>query len=122
MKLYKIPEINGFYESEVKVLVAQSCLTLCDPMDCSPLGSSFRGISQARILDWIAIPFSKGIFWPRDQTQVSHTVGRFFSVWATRILWGNMEYINTIYVKFKIIYIKQNMTVYIIKTVTNFKC
>ena len=45
---------------KVKVLVAQSCLTLCDPMDCSPPGSSVHGIFQARILKWIAIPFSKG--------------------------------------------------------------
>ena len=42
-----------------KVLVAQSCPTLCDPMDCSPPGSSVRGISQARILEWVAISFSK---------------------------------------------------------------
>ena len=46
-------------DSEVKVLVAQSCLTLCDPMDYSPPGSFILGISQARILDWVAIPFSK---------------------------------------------------------------
>ena len=47
------------YEKE-KVLVAHSCPILCDPMDCSPLGSSVHGILQARILEWIAIPFSKG--------------------------------------------------------------
>ena len=40
------------------VLVAQSCLTLCNPVDCSPLGSSVHGILQARILEWVAIPFS----------------------------------------------------------------
>ena len=44
-----------------KVLVAQPCLTLCDPMDCSPPGSSVCGILQARILEWIAIPFSKDL-------------------------------------------------------------
>ena len=44
----------------MKVLVAQSCLTLCDPMDCSPPGSSVPGILQARILEWVAFPFSKG--------------------------------------------------------------
>ena len=44
----------------VCVLVAQSCLTLCDPMDYSPPGSSVHGILQARILEWIAIPFSRG--------------------------------------------------------------
>ena len=49
-----------FMKVEVKVLVAQLCLTLCDPMDCSPPGSSVHGILQARILEWIAIPFSRG--------------------------------------------------------------
>ena len=52
------------------MLVAQSCLTLCNPMDCSTLGSSLCGISQARILEWVAILFSRGSSWPRDQTQV----------------------------------------------------
>ena len=47
-------------------LVAQSCLTLCDPMDCSPPGFSVRGISQARILEWVAISFSRGSSPPRD--------------------------------------------------------
>ena len=45
---------------EVKVLLAQSCLTLCDPMDCSPPGSSVHGISQSRILEWVASSFSRG--------------------------------------------------------------
>ena len=49
----------------------QSCLTLCDPMDCSPLGSSVQGLLQARILEWVAIFFSRGFSWPRDQTHVS---------------------------------------------------
>ena len=47
---------------KVKVLVAQSCLTLCDPVDCSPPGSSVRGILQARILEWAAISSSRGFF------------------------------------------------------------
>ena len=47
---------------KVKVLVAQSCPTLWDPMDYSPPGSSVRGILQARILEWVAIPFSRGVF------------------------------------------------------------
>ena len=54
-----------FPESEV----AQSCLTLCNPMDCSLPGSSVRGIFQARILEWVAISFSRRSFQPRDQTQ-----------------------------------------------------
>ena len=57
------------------VLVTQSCWTLCDPMDCSPPGSSVCGILQARILEWVAIPFSKGSSWPRDWTRVS-CIGR----------------------------------------------
>ena len=50
------------------VLVTQSCSTLCDPMDCSLPGSSVHGISQARILEWVAISFSRGFF----LTQGSH--------------------------------------------------
>ena len=49
----------------------QSCPTLWDPMGCSPPGSSVRRISQARILEWVAIPFSRGSFWFRDRTHVS---------------------------------------------------
>ena len=66
----------------VYVLVAESCLTLCDSVDCSPLGSSVHGILQARILEWVAIPFSRGSSWPRDWTQVSHTGGKFFTIWV----------------------------------------
>ena len=51
--------------------VIQLCPTLCDPMDCSPPGSSVHGIFQARILEWVAIPFSRGSSWPRNQTWVS---------------------------------------------------
>ena len=61
---------------------AQSCPTLCYPMDCSPPGSSVHGISQARILEWVAISSSRGSSWPRDQTHdscVSCTAGRFFT-------------------------------------------
>ena len=64
--------------------VAQSCPTLCDPMDCSLPSSSVHGIFQAIVLEWIAISFSKGSFQPRDQTWVSCTAGRLFTVWATR--------------------------------------
>ena len=60
-------------------LVAQSCLTLCDPMDYSPPGSSVHGISQARILEWVAISFSRVSFWPRDGSCVSCT-GRRISL------------------------------------------
>ena len=62
--------------------VSQSCPTLCDPMDCSPPSSSIHGILQARILEWIAISFSKGSSQPRDRTHVSRIVDRHFTVWA----------------------------------------
>ena len=65
-------------------LVAQSCSTLCNPMICSPPGSSVHGIFQGRILKWITIPFSRGFSRPRDRTQVSRLGGRRFNLWATR--------------------------------------
>ena len=49
---------------------AQLCLILCDPVDCSPPGSSVYGIFQARILEWVTISYSRGSSWPRDQTHV----------------------------------------------------
>ena len=75
---------STFNSGERKKKVAQSCLTLCDPMDCSLPGSSVHGIFQARILEWVAISFSRGSSWPRDWTQVSRIVGRCFTIWATR--------------------------------------
>ena len=65
------------------VLVSQSCLTLCNPMDSSPPGSSVHGVLQARILEWVAIPFSRRSSQPRDGTQVSYIAGRFFTILAT---------------------------------------
>ena len=59
-------------------------MTLCDPLDWSSPGFSVHGILQARILEWVAIPSSKGSSWPRDQTQVSCITGRFFTIWPTR--------------------------------------
>ena len=55
----------------------------CDLMDCSPPGSSIYGVLQARILEWVVIPFSRGSFQPRDWTHVSHIAGRVFTIWAT---------------------------------------
>ena len=70
--------------SEVKWSeVAQSCPTLCDPMDCSLPGSSVHGIFQARILEWVAISFSRRSSQPGDWNQVSHIAGRRFTVWTT---------------------------------------
>ena len=61
--------------------VTKSCLTLCDPKDYSPQGSSVYGILQARILEWVAISFSRGSSWPRDRTTSASPAlaGRFFS-------------------------------------------
>ena len=77
-------EGNVFLPYECKLfiamLVAQSCLTLCDPTDCSLPGSYVHGILQSRILEWVAIPFSRGSSQPRNQTWVSCVAGRFFTV------------------------------------------
>ena len=66
------------YESESEI--AQSCLTLHDPMDCSLPGSSVHGIFQARVLEWVAVFFSRRSSQSRDQTQVSHIAGRRFAI------------------------------------------
>ena len=66
---------------EPYVCVNQLCLTLCKlDMDCSPPGSSVHGILQARILEWVAIPFSRGSSQCRNQTLVSFIAGRFFTI------------------------------------------
>ena len=67
------------YGLTMKVKVTQSCPTLCNPMDYI-----VHGILQARILEWLAFPFSKGSSQPRDGTQVSHIAGGIFTSWATR--------------------------------------
>ena len=64
----------------VLCLVTQSCPTLCNPMDCSLPGSSVRGILQARILEWVAMPSSRGSSQPWDKSQVSHIASGFFTV------------------------------------------
>ena len=77
----KRPHVQGQRISPnktVKVKVAQSCLTLCDPMDL------VQGILQARIVEWVPFPFSRGSSQPRDETQVSRIAGGFFISWATR--------------------------------------
>ena len=73
--------------------VAQSCPTLCDPVDYCPPGSSVHGILQARVLDWVAISFSRGSSRPRGRTWVSCIESRLFTIWATREVnygeWGH---------------------------------
>ena len=70
---------RGKYPLKVKVKVTQLCPTFSDPMDYT-----VHGILQARILEWVAVPFFRGSFQPKDRTQVSHIAGGFFTSWATR--------------------------------------
>ena len=60
-------------------VIAQSCLTVT-PMDCSLSGFSIHGILQARILEWVLLPFFRGSSQPRDRTQISHIAGKFFII------------------------------------------
>ena len=71
--------------------VTQSCLTLCDPMGCSPPGSSVHGILQARILEWVAIFYSRRSSWPRDWTHVSCIGKWILYCWATREVFGTLS-------------------------------
>ena len=75
---YKLGLTGPLYHLKF-VKVAQLCLTLCDPM-----GYTVHGILQARILEWVTFPFFRESSQPRDQTQVSHIAGGFFTSWATR--------------------------------------
>ena len=87
MKLWYIQNTTQYVEYYSAINsdseVAQSCPTLRDPMDSSQPISSIRGIFQARVLEWVAISFSRGSSWPRDLTWVSRIVDRRFTVWAT---------------------------------------
>ena len=69
----------------VCVCESLGCVWLCNPVGCSPLGSAVHGTPQARILEWVAIPFSRRSFQPWDWTWVSCIAGRSFTVWATRL-------------------------------------
>ena len=91
------PPILGIYPKELKKyahtktclqlfgggLVPQSCLTLCNPVDCSPSGSSVHEIFQARVLKWVTISFSRGSSQPTSLVSLA-LAGRFFSDWARR--------------------------------------
>ena len=80
--LTSLSRIFHFREMELirpSLLVGQSCPTLCDPMECSPPGSSIDGIPQERILEWVAILFSRD----SSQHRVFCIAGRFFAIWAT---------------------------------------
>ena len=77
--LRMVPRIHVWLNRLRKVKVTQSHLTLCHPVHYT-----VHGILQARILEWVAMLFSRGCSQPRDRTQVSHTAGGFFTSWATR--------------------------------------
>ena len=79
-RVWMEPILRKQKESEV----AQSCPTLCHPVDCSPPGSSIHGVFQARILEWVSISLSRGSSQPRDWTQVFRLAGRRFNLWDTR--------------------------------------
>ena len=68
-----------FHKVKVKMLVAQSCPTVCDPMGWGPSGSCVHGILQARILEWVANSSSRRSSQPSDQTHVSCIAGSFFT-------------------------------------------
>ena len=79
---------------QLRVLGTHSFLTLGNPMDCSRPGSSVHGVLQARLLEWVAIPFFRRSSWPCDWTWVSHITGRFFNIWARESLiisWGETK-------------------------------
>ena len=79
MRNIKVTKCDVF----IVVLVTQSCLTLCNSLDCNLPGSSFHGIFQARILEWVATPFFRGSSRLRNWIRVSCISGRFFTSWAT---------------------------------------
>ena len=89
----KTMDIN-YLQIESESEVAQSCPTLCDPVDCSLPGSSIHGILQIRILEWVAISFSRGSSWPRDWTQVSSIADRCFTLWATKEAYLQITYLE----------------------------
>ena len=75
---------HGLWKWKVKVLITQWCPILFNLRDCRLPGSSVHGILQVRILEWVAIPFSRGSSQPKNRTQVSCMTSRFFTIWATR--------------------------------------
>ena len=83
------PSLSLPFNYEVEVKVAQSCLTLCNPMDYT-----VHGIPQARILEWVAFPSSRGSSQPTDQTQVPCIAGGFLTSWAIREAYLTMKFMS----------------------------
>ena len=88
--LKQIVNVKKLHKWVPHVKVAQSCLTLCDSMDYT-----VHGVLQARTLEWVAFPFSRGSSQSRDWTQISRTAGGFFISWVTRedlgASWGDLK-------------------------------
>ena len=83
---FTLDRISPWSYRKLQVVCAQSCPTLCDPLNCSLPGSSIRGILQARIMEWVAISFSRGSSWPRDSTCISCSTcigNKILYHWAT---------------------------------------
>ena len=84
-------------------LVAKFCQVFCNPVDCSQSSSSIHGISQARILEQVAIPFSRGSSLPTDRTRVSCIAGRFFTFSATREAYTKLFLFPNCFINFQVI-------------------
>ena len=98
--------------------VAQSCPTLCGPVDCSLPGFSVHGILQARVLEWVTISFCRGSSQPRDWTRVSRIGGRCFNLWATREDFVYYLNIHHQYLSILFIYSLSNWSLLPTRTVT----
>ena len=97
-KKKKTPESNNRSNMKSESEVAQSGPTLCDSMDCSLPGSSIHGIYQSRVLEWVAIFFSRGSSQARNWTRVSRIIGRCFTIWTTREVRRNIPEHNKSYI------------------------
>ena len=81
--------------SPQRMILIYMCLTLCNPMDCSPPGSSVHGVLYSSILESVTIPFSRGSSQFKDQNWVSCIAGRFFTIWDTKeAIWSIYTVVN----------------------------
>ena len=95
-------------------LVTKMCRTLWELMDCSPLSTSVYESLQARILEWVAIPFSGGSFQPRDWTCISCIAGRFLTAWATREAQPHQKLLQIIPIHEHCNFLKLDVYIYIL--------
>ena len=117
IKFVSLALAGGFFTTEppgkplvsFSVVVGQPCPNLCDPMGCSLPGFSVHGILQARILECLAISFSRRPSWPRDWTWVLCFAGKFFTVWATRE-WLNREFHKWLVTVSLLVFVSGTMT------------